>query len=57
MTRTFNLADIFEVVAQAVPDRTAFVCGPQRLSLPSSTNEPPAWPAPCAARACSAATT
>lgn len=33
MTRTFNLADIFEVVAQAVPDRTAFVCGPQRLSF------------------------
>ena len=25
MTRTFNLADIFEVVAQAVPERTAFV--------------------------------
>ena len=33
MTRTFNLADIFEVVAQAVPSRTAFVCGPQRLSF------------------------
>lgn len=33
MTRTFNLADLFEVVAQAVPERTAFVCGPQRLSF------------------------
>lgn len=33
MTRTFNLADIFEVVAQAVPERTAFVCGAQRLSF------------------------
>ena len=33
MTRSFNLADIFEVVAQAVPERTAFVCGAQRLSF------------------------
>ena len=33
MTRSFNLADIFEVVAQAVPERTAFVCGVQRLSF------------------------
>lgn len=32
MTRTFNLADLFEVVAQAVPERQAFVCGAQRLS-------------------------
>lgn len=32
MAKTFNLADLFEVVAQAVPERTAFVCGPQRLS-------------------------
>jgi fatty-acyl-CoA synthase len=32
MTRTFNLADLFEVVATAVPDRTAFICGDQRLS-------------------------
>ena len=32
MTRTFNLADLFEVVATAVPDRTAFICGEQRLS-------------------------
>ena len=31
-TRTFNLADIFEAVAAAVPQRTAFVCGAQRLS-------------------------
>ena len=30
--RTFNLADLFEVVTQAVPQRTAFVCGTQRLS-------------------------
>lgn len=30
--RTFNLADIFEAVAEAVPERTAFVCGTQRLS-------------------------
>ena len=33
MTRSFNLADIFEVVAQAVPERTAFVCGAQCLSF------------------------
>ncbi|MGH8830614.1 MAG: AMP-binding protein [Polaromonas sp.] len=32
MTRTFNLADLFEVVANAVPERTAFICGEQRLS-------------------------
>ena len=39
MTRTFNLADLFEVVAGAVPERTAFhvnhlgfICGSQRLS-------------------------
>ena len=32
MTRTFNLADLLEVVAGAVPERTAFVCGAQRLS-------------------------
>lgn len=32
MTRTFNLADLFEVVAGAVPERTAFICGNQRLS-------------------------
>lgn len=28
----FNLADLFEAVAGAVPDREALVCGPQRLS-------------------------
>lgn len=33
MKRTFNLADLFEVVAAAVPDRTAFICGEQRLSF------------------------
>lgn len=33
MTRSFNLADLFEVVANAVPDRTAFICGEQRLSF------------------------
>ena len=31
-TRTFNLADLFEVVATTVPERTAFICGDQRLS-------------------------
>ncbi len=31
MARSFNLADLFEIVAAAVPDRTAFVCGPQSL--------------------------
>jgi acyl-CoA synthetase (AMP-forming)/AMP-acid ligase II len=29
---TFNLADIFELVAGAVPDREAVVCGPTRLT-------------------------
>ncbi len=33
MTRSFNLADLFEVVASAVPERTAFICGGQRLSF------------------------
>lgn len=33
MTRTFNLADIFELVVQAVPDRTAFGCGEQKLTF------------------------
>jgi len=32
MSRTFNLADLFEVVAAAVPERTAFICGGQHLS-------------------------
>ncbi len=32
MTRTFNLADLFEVVAQAVPDRLAFVCGSHQMT-------------------------
>lgn len=31
--RTFNLADLFEVVATAVPQRTALACGDQRLSF------------------------
>lgn len=33
MTRTFNLADLFEVVAGAVPERAAFVRGAQRLTF------------------------
>ncbi len=33
MARSFNLADLFEVVADAVPERTAFICGEQRLSF------------------------
>ncbi len=32
MPRSFNLADLFEVVAGAVPERTAFIRGDQRLS-------------------------
>ena len=31
--RTFNLADLFEIVAQAVPERIAFVCGDARLTF------------------------
>jgi len=31
--RTFNLADLFEIVAAAVPDRDAFICGDLRLSF------------------------
>lgn len=38
MKRTFNLADIFEVVTQAVPDRIAFGCGEQKLTF-SQLNE------------------
>ncbi|MEG2048970.1 MAG: AMP-binding protein, partial [Comamonas sp.] len=33
MKRTFNLADIFELVVQAVPDRIAFGCGAQQLTF------------------------
>jgi acyl-CoA synthetase (AMP-forming)/AMP-acid ligase II len=33
VARTFNLADIFELVAGAVPDREAVVCGATRLSF------------------------
>jgi 3-oxocholest-4-en-26-oate---CoA ligase len=32
MTKTFNLADLLEVVAEAVPERLAFVCGEQQLT-------------------------
>ena len=32
MTPTFNLADLFEIVAAAVPDREALVCGDRRLT-------------------------
>ena len=38
MKRTFNLADIFELVTQAVPDRVAFGCGEQKLTF-SQLNE------------------
>jgi fatty-acyl-CoA synthase len=30
--RTYNLADLFEIVADSVPDRIAFRCGPHQLS-------------------------
>lgn len=33
MGRTFNLADIFEVVVQAVPDRLAFCCGDEKRTF------------------------
>ncbi|SFA82745.1 fatty-acyl-CoA synthase [Collimonas sp. OK607] len=33
MARTFNLADLFEVVAGVVPERIAFICGAHRLSF------------------------
>ncbi|MEF9947814.1 MAG: AMP-binding protein [Comamonas sp.] len=33
MKRTFNLADIFELVVQAVPERIAFGCGDQKLTF------------------------
>ena len=33
MARTFNLADLFEIVAEAVPERKAFICGAQQLSF------------------------
>ncbi|HEV3226568.1 MAG TPA: AMP-binding protein, partial [Acidimicrobiales bacterium] len=33
MGRTFNLADLFELVAEAVPDREAVVCGPIRRTF------------------------
>jgi fatty-acyl-CoA synthase len=33
MQRTFNLADLFEIVAGVVPERIAFRCGPQQLTF------------------------
>lgn len=33
MPRTFNLADLFEIVVEAVPERLAFACGAERLSF------------------------
>ena len=33
MARTFNLADLFEIVAETVPERKAFICGAQQLSF------------------------
>lgn len=32
MSKTFNLADLFEVVAGQVPERIAFVCGSRRMT-------------------------
>lgn len=32
MPRSFNLADLFEIVAETVPDRTALVAGERRIS-------------------------
>ena len=31
--RSFNLADLFEIVAEAVPQRPALLCGPLRLTF------------------------
>ena len=33
MTKHFNLADMFEMVADKVPARSALVCGEQRASF------------------------
>ena len=33
MARTYNLADLFEIVAGVVPERKAFVCGDKQLSF------------------------
>ena len=33
MTKHFNLADMFEMVADKVPTRSALVCGEQRASF------------------------
>ena len=32
ITRTYSLADLFEIVAGAVPDREAIVCGSRRFT-------------------------
>ena len=47
MTRTFNLADIFELVVQAVPDRIAFGCGRRNSASNSSMSEPISWAMRC----------
>ena len=33
MSKTFNLADLLDVVCEAVPDRLAFICGEQQLTF------------------------
>jgi hypothetical protein len=40
---TFNLADLFELVAAAVPEREALVAGARRLTYAGSTGAATAW--------------
>ena len=42
--RQFNLADLFELVVDTVPDRLALVAGDVRLTYASSTPGPTASP-------------
>ena len=53
----FNLADLFECVADRVPDREAIVWRDRRLTFRSSTSGPPGWPTACRPPACAPVTT
>ena len=43
----WNFADVWEVIAEQIPDAPAQVHGDRRVTWASSTAGPTAWPPPC----------
>ena len=43
MAKHFNIADMFEMVADKVPSRDALVCGDQRASFADLETRPTGW--------------